>query len=281
MSFFPPLSLQPMIFKFFTLQRSSQSWIYLLLGMVLGGMIGFTPQRVFALSPETAPPELTTLLAEIETAANRQDIDEVMEFYSSDFTHSDGFNRDSLEQVLTRFWDDFSDVNYEMELESWEQEGSTLIITTVTRITGTQDLNDRQFQLEATITSEQRIENQQIIQQDILAESNQLASGSEPPTVTLNVPETVKPGEEFSVDAIVEEPLDNDILLGAAIEQPVDTSRYFSPETIQMELLNTGGLFKVGEAPPIPENQWISAILMRQGGIVNITQRVRVINDSP
>jgi ketosteroid isomerase-like protein len=277
MTFFRQLQFPISILQRLTPRRKNQSLSYGLLGIILGAVIGFGSSAVQAQSPNTAPDELTTFLDQVETAANRQDIEAVMEFYSADFTNTDGFNRQNLQQFLTQFWKQFSDVNYEMELQSWEQDGSAILATTVTRITGTQTLNNREFQLEATITSQQRIDNQQIIQQDILAETNQLTSGEEPPTVTFNVPETVSVQQSYNVDAIVQEPLGEDIMIGAAVEQTIDPNIYFSPETLEMELLNTGGLFKIGEAPPNPEQKWISAVLMRKGGIVSVTQRVRIV----
>lgn len=247
-----------------------------LFGIFFSSMIGFSP-AVTAQTSENAPAELTTLLEQIETAANRQDVEAVMEYYSSDFSHSDGLDRQSLQQLLDQFWQQFSNVNYQTELQSWEQDGSAIVATTITTITGNQTLNNRQFQLEATITSQQRIENQQIVQQEIIAEKNQLTAGENPPTVTFNVPETISVEQSYNVDAIVQEPLGEDIMLGAAEAQTVETSAYFSPVTLEMELLNTGGIFKIGEAPLTPEQKWVSAVLMREGGIVSITQRVRIV----
>jgi len=275
MTLFHQLQFPLSMLQRLTPRRYRQSLSYALLGIVFSGVMGFGSSAVQAQSPDTAPAELTTFLDEVETAANRQDIESVMEFYSSDFTNTDGLNRQSLQQFLTEFWKQFSDVNYEMELQSWEQDGSAILATIVTRITGTQTLNHREFQLESTITSQQRIDNQQIIQQEILAEKNQLTSGEAPPTVTFNVPETVPVQQPYNVDAIVQEPLGEDIMIGAAVDQTIDPSIYFSPETLEMELLNTGGLFKIGEAPPTPDQKWISAVLMRKGGIVSVTQRVR------
>ncbi len=277
MTCFRQLPFPISIIQRLTPQRYHQFLSSTLFGIVLGVGVGLGSPAVMAQSPNNAPAELTTLLNQIETAANRQDIKAVMEFYDSNFTHTDGFNRKILQQYLTQFWQDFSDVNYQMELQSWEEDGSAIIATTVTRITGNKALNNRQFQLESTITSQQRIENQQIVQQQVLAEKNKLISGDEPPTVTFNAPETVAIEQSYSVDAIVQEPLGEDIMIGAAVEQTIDPDIYFSLETLEMELLNTGGLFKIGVAPPTPEEKWISAVLMRKGGIVSVTQRVRIL----
>jgi hypothetical protein len=91
------------------------------------------------------------------------------------------------------------------------------------------------------------------------------------------VPEQVKVGQEFNIDAIVQEPLGNDILIGTAITQPVTAKSYSESELLQLEFLPSGGLFKIGQAPDTVGNNWISAILMRQGGVTLVTQRLRVV----
>jgi hypothetical protein len=276
MTFFRRLQSSISIIPALMPRNATQVLSCTLFSLVFSSIIGFAA-IVKAQTPDNAPAELTTLLNQIETAANRQDVEAVMEYYSSDFSHSDGLDRQSLEQLLNQFWQQFSNLNYQTELQSWEQDGAAIVATTITTITGNQTLNNRQFQLEATITSEQRIENRQIVQQEIIAEKNQLSAGENPPTITFNVPETVSVEQSYNVDAIVQEPLGEDIMLGAAEAQTVDTSAYFSPVTLEMELLNTGGIFKIGNAPLTPEQKWISTVLMREGGIVSITQRVRIV----
>jgi len=62
----------------------------------------------------------------------------------------------------------------------------------------------------------------------------------------MNLPQQVKVGQQYSFDAIVQEPL-GDYLVGAAIEEPIQADKYFNP-TVELELLPAGGLFKVGRA---------------------------------
>ena len=249
-----------------------------LLGVLFWGITGANGVRVQAQEPpETAPPELTALIEGIEAAANRQDVGGVMQFYGENFTTADGLDRRSYEQVLTQLWENYSDLNYRTELQSWQKDGSAIVATTVTEITGTQDFNGRDFQLSSTITSQQRIENQKVVGQEVLAERNQLTSGQEPPTVTLIVPEQVRAGQEYSVDAIVEEPLGEEIMIGTAIEERVTPRAYLTEFPLELEFLPSGGVFKVGTAPKTPGNNWISAILMRPGGITLVTQRLKIV----
>ena len=47
---------------------------------------------------------------------------------------------------------------------------------------------------------------------------------------------------------------------------------------MQLELLQSGGLFKRVPAAEEPQNRWLSAILVRSEGITMITHRVRIID---
>ncbi|MGA7936296.1 MAG: nuclear transport factor 2 family protein, partial [Kovacikia sp.] len=118
---------------------------------------------------------------------------------------------------------------------------------------------------------------QKIVQQEILAEKSQITSGKNPPTVLLNVPEQVKPGQQFNFDAIVQEPLGNDVLLGSALEEPVKPDGFINPTTADLEVLSAGGIYKVGRAPATPESRWLSAVLVRQDGMTLVTQRMNVV----
>lgn len=232
---------------------------------------------IIAQNPTNAPAELTKLLSEIDAAANSRNVKALMNFYSQNFTNSDGLNRQSMEKAIQQFWQGYSTLKYSTELKSWKAEGNAFIAETETTITGTQKIENREMKLKSTIRSQQRFEGNRIVKQEILAERNQLTSGKNPPTIQMNLPEQVNVGQEYNFDAIVQEPLGNDILIGTALEEPISEKTFFSTSPVELELLASGGVFKVGKAPETPENRWISAILMRQGGITVITQRLRVV----
>ena len=238
--------------------------------------IGATPQTI-AQTKENAPAPLTKLLTEIDTAANRRDVKAVMAFYTPNFTHSDGLNSQSMEKALMQLWERYPTLNYRTELKSWKTEGSAIVAETVTTIAGTQKKDGRELTLKATIRSQQRFEGEKIVKQEILAEQTQLTSGTNPPTIQVNLPEQVKVGQEYHFDAIVREPIGNDILIGTILEEPVTEKTFFKPAAVELELLNSGGIFKVGKAPGTPENRWISAVLIRQGGIATVSVRLRVV----
>jgi len=251
--------------------------LFLLLSLGLTASLGFLT-TVRAASPETAPPELLEMLRDLETAANARNLEAAIDYYHSDFVNSDDLDRSQLSDALQQLWEQYSNINYRTELKSWEQNGEETIAETVTYITGTQEKGGRQIQLESMVRSRQFVQNNQIVRQEILAEQSQLSFGNNPPEIQVNLPDSVRPGQRYTFDAIVLEPLGNELLLGAAIEEKIESDRYLSPSTFDLELLQAGGLFKIGKAPTSQGDRWISAILIRGDGTIVITRRLRVEN---
>ncbi|NJR50975.1 MAG: nuclear transport factor 2 family protein [Leptolyngbyaceae cyanobacterium CSU_1_3] len=242
-----------------------------------GGGLG---HLAIAATPETAPPQLKEALTKIDAASNRKNVQEVLQFYSPNFSHSDGLTRQTLEQSLAQLWKQYPNINYRTELKSWQTDSRGLQAETVTYITGTQTVNGQPSKLTSTLQARQRFEGQKIVQQEILAERSQITSGENPPQVQISLPAQVRVGQEFSFDAIVQEPLGRDLLLGSVLEEPVKPTGYLNPTTIDLELLTSGGIFKVGRAPNTPNNHWISAVLVRHGGMTMVTQRLRVVGNT-
>lgn len=251
-------------------------WHTILSCLTLGLVMGWTGSGMAQTSPSAPPADLTTTLDQIDAAATEGNIEAVMRFYSPEFASSDGLTYDTLETMLGELWERYPDLTYETELDSWERQGDSLSVVTTTTIAGVYPDGRRDLNLSATITSRQRFEDSKIIAQEVLAERSELMAGEKPPTVTFNLPEQVAPGQEFAFDAIVAEPLGNRLLLGSAMEEPIEVENYLNPAPIELELLTSGGLFKVGRAPATAGDRWISAVIVRYDGITAVTQRLRI-----
>ncbi len=253
---------------------ASSPWVILFI-LSLGLTTGWKSAQ--ANVPKNAPPEVKTLLTQIDAAANRADVKGVMNFYSPNFAHGDGLSRSSMKKALTSLWKRYPRLRYNTKLKSWKTQGNTIIADTVTNIVGLPSANNKKLGMNATIKSRQRIVNGKIARQDILSERTELTSGVNPPKVDINLPEQLKAGQRYYFDAIVKQPLGDDFLLGAALDEAVKPNKYLKPTPVNLELLSAGGIFKVGRAPNLPGNQWISAVLVRGNGMTMITQRVRVV----
>ncbi|MGF1481197.1 MAG: nuclear transport factor 2 family protein [Cyanophyceae cyanobacterium] len=226
--------------------------------------------------PQTAPEELQQTIAQLEAAANSQDVEAIGGFYSPNFTTAEGMSSSALFQALTQLWERYPDLTYTTELQSWEREGNELVADTVTVIRGTGNSNGRSTRLDSTIRSRQYFRDLKLVRQETLAEQTQLSSGDNPPQVWVNLPEQVQSGEQFNFDVIVDKPLGNDVLLGAATEELTASDRYFDPSTLELDILPAGGIFKLVNAPDEPGDRWLSAVLVRADGMTIVTQRVSI-----
>jgi len=255
------------------------SWLSVFaLGM---GISGVLTSRVEAAAPATAPDELLNTLAAIEAAANSQDLEQVMEFYSPAFSSDTGFDHDQLRQTLETLWDQYNTLTYEIELLSWEADGPNgYTIETITRVEGTKIRPERRLTLISEIESRQQIEAGQIMSQATLSENSQITSGDNPPELMVQLPETVNPGETYAFDAIVMEPLEGRSLMGVANEEGVTAEDFFDPRPVVLNVLSAGGLYKIGEAPDNSDQRWVSAVIIREDGFVVDTRRMQV-TDSP
>ena len=242
------------------------------------GLIAGWGGEALAESPETAPPQLKDTLTQIDAAANRRDVQGVMQFYGANFKHGDGLTRTSMEQALTDLWKRYPQLSYRTQLQNWKSQGNGIVAETVTSITGTQASDGTSTKFASTLRSRQRFEGQKIVQQEILAERTQLTSGANPPNVDVNLPEQVGIGQQFNFDVIVKEPLGNSLLLGTAVEEPIKPELYTKPAEFDLQLLPAGGIFKLGKAPMKAEDRWISAVLIRGDGMTMITQRLQVVD---
>lgn len=226
---------------------------------------------------ETAPAAVRQTLERIEAAANAQNLDAVMAAYAPGFTSDTGFDHSQLRQTLETFWQQYDSLTYEVELLNWEATGpGAYTIETRTQVSGVQGLTDRRLNLEADVTSRQRIENGQITRQDTLSETSRITSGTNPPTLQTLLPNTLTPGQSFAFDTIVVEPLEGRSLMGVAVDEGVTATDFFEPRPVVFDILSAGGLYKVGTAPAAPDQRWISAVIIREDGMVVETRRVTV-----
>ncbi|MGK7933149.1 MAG: nuclear transport factor 2 family protein [Microcystaceae cyanobacterium] len=241
----------------------------------LGLSLSLSP-HLKAASPKEAPTELTNLIENIEAAANRQDVEQVLQFYSPDFTTTDGLTYETLKEALSQLWERYPDLQYKTRLQSWTRENDQWVVETITDIQGTGEYESREMKLDATLRSRQYYQNGKLIRQEILQERSDVTSGMQPPSVRVNIPETVKVGDSFDFDVILSDPLDDNLLAGTAIEEIVTPEQYLTPHDFELQLLQAGGIFKRATSPDSPEHYWLSGILIQPEGLRLVTRRVRI-----
>lgn len=254
------------------------------LGLIATAALGFgigaiapVAQANATVVAQAAPAEVQRVLSELEAAASDRNLDAVMAFYSESFSSDTGFDYAQLRQTLETLWQQYPDITYDIELLSWQADGpDRYSLETRTTVTGTQTRPDRTLTLTADITSRQQLAAGKIAYQEILSETSRLVSGANPPTLQVQLPATLKPGQAYSFDTIVVEPLEGRSLMGVAAEEGVTAEDFFEPRPVVFDLLSSGGLYKTGTAPAEPDNRWVSTVVIREDGMVVETRRVRV-----
>ncbi|MBW4426391.1 MAG: nuclear transport factor 2 family protein [Nostoc desertorum CM1-VF14] len=237
-----------------------------------------TPQQLAQAGiAQNAPADLKNLLTQVDAAASRGDVKGVLQFYSPNFAHGDGLNLQTLEKSLISLWQRYPKLQYSTKLLSSKPEGNAIIAETETTITGLPSGNSNNSALNATIKSRQRIIGGKIVRQDILSERTQLTSGTKPPQIDFKLPEQVQVGQKYNFDAIVQEPLGDDFLLGTALEEAIKPDNFLNPTSVDLQLLTSGGLFKTAQAPSTPGSRWVSAVILRGNGMTMVTQRLQVV----
>ncbi|MBE9029863.1 nuclear transport factor 2 family protein [filamentous cyanobacterium LEGE 11480] len=245
---------------------------------------------------------------QMDQAANQRNRQGLLRFYSLEFTNSDGLNRETLSQSLRQIWQQYPQLTYRTQVLKAKRVGSGIDAETMTTVSGKQVRGGREVMVNITARSIQRWEKQQLVQQEILSEQTKLSFGENPPTVSVNLPDKIQVGQKYNYEAIVQEPLGKDILMGQLFDRAITTSAVTRPKTLQLDMpsilelignrsfprprrqlkpnaqritlkrLRAGGFFKSGFAPRTPENRRISAILVRHdAGVTIVTRRLRVV----
>ncbi len=233
------------------------------------------------------PDALQQLLDRQIKAANAQELDAVMASFHPDFEHEDGLSLAQMQEAIVDLWAKHENLNYEIAVKSWENRGPDLVVTLVTEVEGRQRSDRGSFQMNGL----QEVRNHYrpnpenpdellLLKQEVIRESYTLTSGAAPPTVTLKLPDIVETGSTYDLEAIVEEPLRNNVVLGTVIEEPITAARYIQDSSYPLEPLQAGGLFRTADAPNQPGKEWISVMLVSQGGITLESRRI-TITDQP
>jgi hypothetical protein len=244
-----------------------------LTGFVLSLSIGSLTPSYAATSPP--PANITGLINKIDQAANSRQLPALLENFSANYT-VDGMSRSQWQQQVSGLWQRYPNLRYRTSIQNWKQDAAGVSIDITTQIDGTSAEGGKPSKLAAKIQARQYIVNGKVAQQQILNEQVLSSTGVKPPTVDMVVPDKLRPSEDYNVDVIVQEPLNDDVMMGALSEQPVSTGSYGKATPYKLELLSTGGLFKNAKAPSKAGDYWLSAVFVRPDGITTVTRRIHV-----
>lgn len=234
--------------------------------------------------PTTTPREFTETLSAIDRAANQRQLDTLLSFYGENFSHGDGLTKSQVGEQLQNVWQRYSELRYSTRVVKLDIKGDQYTAETVTEITGRDTSQETPARLQAKIIARQVYQRSgsrfRLIKQEVISERSFLSSGATPPEVRLKVPELIGVGRQFTLDAIVTQPVGNSVLLGGIIDEPVSGQNFLKTNPVRLQQLRAGGIFRVGQAPFSPGDRWISVVLVQENGMTVASQRMRVSRDA-
>ena len=182
-----------------------------------------------------------------------------------------------LTQRLERFRQDFLEVTWQVQPAAPTADGRPTLIL---RVRGAAESEGLSYALEASEQVAIRLDNGQLVDQELLAQQSLLRSGERPLAVNVAIPDVVLTGSRYDVDLIVEEPLGQALVAGGLIDLTNEQLSAQMRPNLPLAPQAGGGLFKSVQAPQQPGSQTWAVMLVHPDGLVTATKRVRVVSSN-
>ena len=182
-----------------------------------------------------------------------------------------------LAQRLARFQQDFPEVTWQVKPAAPTPDGRP---TLSLRVRGVAESEGLTYALEASEEIAIRLDNGQLVEQELLAQQSLLRSGERPLAVKVAIPDVVLTGSRYDVDLIVEEPLGQALVAGGLINLTDEQLLAQMRPNLPLAPQGGGGLFKSVQAPQQPGSQSWAVMLVHPDGVVTATKRVRVVSSN-
>lgn len=239
-----------------------------------------------------ASPELiarvTEMVSQMDQAASGKDIQALLSYYGQDF-RSDGLKPVDTRQAITGLWAKLQEPVYRTEVESITEQKGQVVVTGTTRLQAVYNAGvalptTGVVRLSSVVGSVSRFDRTslKLVAQEIRSERTTITAGTKAPIVNLTIPASVRPNQDFKVEAVLEGPLDEgNPALGGISLTPLNMRTAAVPDSPSLEPLRAGGIFKTAKAPGQSEDQVVTLAFVRASGLVLISQRLRVTNAKP
>ena len=144
------------------------------------------------------------------------------------------------------------------------------------KLYGSKNLNGEKFKLESNFEFIFKLDNGFIKQSNIENNLTTIRSDDNQIDIKFSIPDKVLTGSNYDIDIIVNQPLEETIIAGGIKEY--EEGEWLN-QSIPLEPLATGGIFKVSRAPLIPGIQIWTGIIAHPRGLVSFTKTVNIVED--
>ena len=144
------------------------------------------------------------------------------------------------------------------------------------RLYGSKNLNGKKFKLESRFNFVFNLDNGFIKEGNIQNNLTTIRSDDNKIDIKISIPDKVLTGSKYDIDIILNQPLEETIIAGGIKEY--EEGKLLN-QSIPLEPLATGGIFKVSRAPLLPGLQIWTGIIAHPSGLVSFTKTVNIVED--
>ena len=144
------------------------------------------------------------------------------------------------------------------------------------KLYGSKNLNGKQFNLNSIFDLTLSLNNGLIKASNIDNNLTTIRSDDNQLDIKISIPDKVLTGSKYDIDVILNQPLEETIIAGGIKEYQEGK---LLNQSIPLEPLATGGIFKVFRAPLTPGIQTWTGIIAHPSGLVSFTKTVNIVDD--
>ena len=144
------------------------------------------------------------------------------------------------------------------------------------KLAGSKNLNGAKFKLDSNFNFVFNLDNGLIKKSYIENNITTIRSDDNQIDIDIFIPDKVLTGSKYDIDIILNEPLEEIIIAGGIKEFQEGK---LSNQSIPLEILVSGGIFKVSRAPLRPGIQIWTGIIAHPKGLVSFTKTVKIVKD--
>ena len=144
------------------------------------------------------------------------------------------------------------------------------------KLYGSKNLNGKKFKLESIFNFTISLDNGLIKQSNIENNLTTIRNDDNQIDIKISIPDKVLTGSRYDIDILLNQPLDEIIIAGGIKEYQEGK---LLNQSIPLEPLAAGGIFKVSRAPLVPGIQTWTGIIAHPSGLISFTKTVNIVND--
>tara|TARA_Y100001970_G_scaffold294330_1_gene450678 strand:+ start:5299 stop:6027 length:729 start_codon:yes stop_codon:yes gene_type:complete len=144
------------------------------------------------------------------------------------------------------------------------------------KITGSKLINGKEFILESNFNYYYSFNDGKIDNGHIKNHLTTIRNDKNLVDINFSIPNNVLTGSKYEIDIILNKPLEEGIIAGGIKSHQIDS---ILENTIKLEPLVSGGIFKVTRAPAKPGIQIWSGIIAHPEGLISFTKTVNILQE--